>query len=165
MLVGDKLYESTETVAKAGNVIDQLKATVEFPDVRGLVNSGKLDFSDVLTIRMKAQRFRDWLQNESDRDRDAIIAYHNEVATEAGLVHGARKALNIFGVIGGGATGAYVGTLLGGPAGGALGGAAGSAVGYLAEVTSKLGANWRPVIFGHWLRHRIENVVRDRGDK
>lgn len=164
MLVGDKLFESTETIAKAGNVVDQLKTTVEFPDVRGLVNSGKLDFSDVLTIRKKAQRFRDWLQNESDRDRDAIIAYHNEVATEAGLVRGARKALNIFGVIGGGATGAYVGTLLGGPAGGALGGAAGGAVGYLADVAAKLGANWRPVIFGDWLRDRIEKEVHNRGD-
>ncbi len=80
-------------------------------------------------------------------------------------VRGARKALNIFGVIGGGATGAYVGTLLGGPAGGALGGAAGGAVGYLADVTSKIGANWRPVIFGDWLRDRIEKVVHNRGDE
>jgi hypothetical protein len=165
MLVGDKLYESAETVAKAGNIIEQMKTAVEFPDVRGLVNSGNLHLSDVLKIRKKAQRFRDWLQDESDRDRDAIIAYHNEVAIEAGMVRGARKALNLFGVIGGGATGAYVGTLLGGPAGGALGGAVGGAVGYLAEVTSKFGENWRPVVFGDWLQDRIEKVVHSRNDK
>lgn len=165
MLVGDKLYESTESVARAGAIIGQLKATVEFPDVRSLVNAGKLNFGDILKIRNKARRFRDWLQNESGRDRDAIIAYHNEIATEAGLVRGGRKALSIFGVLGGGATGAYVGTLMSGPAGGAFGAAAGSTVGYLADVASKLGGNWRPVVFGNWMQDRIAKLLSEKDNK
>ncbi len=77
VLVGDKLYESTERVAKAGAVIEELKAKVEFPNVRVLVNDGQLDLKEILKIRAKARKFRDWLQSESERDRDAIIAYHN----------------------------------------------------------------------------------------
>jgi hypothetical protein len=48
---------------------------------------------------------------------------------------------------------------LAGPGGAALGGAAGSAIGYLADITSKIGADWKPVVFGNWLRHRIEKVI------
>lgn len=166
MLVGDKLYESAEFVAKAGDVIEELKAAVEFPDVRALVNSGQLGISDILAIRKKAQRFRDWLQSESDRDRDAIIAYHNEIAREAGITRGARKMLKLFGVLGGGAVGALAGGAIANPVGGAVvGSAAGGAVGYLADVTSKLGADWKPVVFGDWLRDRIEKALDDREDK
>ena len=161
MLVGDKLYESTEKVAKAGGLIEELKAKVEFPDVRALVNDGKLGLADVLRIRKKAQRFRTWLQQEPERDRDALIAYHNEVARELGIVTAARKALSIFGAIGGGAAGALLGTAVAGPAGAALGGGAGSAIGYLADVVAKLGADWKPVVFGNWLRARIEKLVKD----
>jgi hypothetical protein len=159
LLVGDKLYESTQKVAKAGIVIEELKEEVEFPDVRTLVNDGKLDFQEILRIREKASKFRDWIQQESERDRNAIVAYHNETAREMGLVTTGRKALNIFGVIGGGAAGSVVGSALAGPGGAALGGAAGSAIGYLADITSKIGADWKPVVFGNWLRHRIEKVI------
>ena len=58
-LVGDKLYESSEKIAKAGRVIEELKAKVEIPDVRELVNSGQLSLSEILTIRGKARSFRD----------------------------------------------------------------------------------------------------------
>lgn len=159
MLVGDKLYESTERVAKAGAVIEELKAVVEFPDIRSLVNNRKLNFRDILAIRRKAQRFRDWLQTESERDRDAIIAYHNEVARETGLVTAGRKAISIFGLIGGGAGGPLIGAYMGGPVGAAVGGIAGSSIKYLTDLVSKIGEDWKPVVFGNWLRARIEALV------
>jgi hypothetical protein len=158
-LVGDKLYESVEEVAKAGRIVEELKDKVEFPDVRNLVNSGELSFADVMAIRGNAQKFRSWLQTESERDRDAIIAYHHEVAKESGYTRGGRMALNLFGILGGGASGAYLGTVLGGPVGGAVGGVAGSAVAYLAELTAKIGADWKPVVFGDWMRDRIRESI------
>lgn len=160
-LVGDKLYESTQRISKLGKIIEDLKVEVEFPDIRELVNSGKMDIDNLLKIRKQAKKFRAWLQQESERDRNAIIAYHNEVARESGIKTGARKAVSIFGILGGGAAGSLAGSLIAGPVGGAVGGAAGSAVGYLADVTSKIGSNWKPVIFGDWLRKRIEDVVND----
>lgn len=158
-LVGDKLYESTQRISKSGKIIEDLKVEVEFPDIRRHVNSGQMDLDNLLKIRKKAKKFRVWLQQESERDRNAIIAYHNEVAKESGIKTGARKALSIFGILGGGAAGSAAGSLIAGPVGGALGGVAGGAVGYLADVTSKLGTNWRPVVFGQWLRKRIEDVI------
>ena len=104
-LVGDKLYESAETIAKAGGLIEQLERTVEFPDIRQLVNSGVLGLTDLMVIRSKAAKFRVWLQQEAERDRDAIVAYHNEVARESGLKNAGRKALSMFGILCGGAIG------------------------------------------------------------
>jgi len=161
MLVGDKLYESTERVAKVGSVIEELKGEVEFPDVRSLVNAGKLSFQEVLRIRAKAHKFRGWLQQEGERDRSAIIAYHNETARDLGLVAAGRRGLKIFGVIGSGAVGSIVGSAVLGPGGGALAGAAGAGVGYLADVVAKLGADWKPVVFGSWLRDRIKKVIEE----
>ncbi|MEZ0123807.1 MAG: glycine zipper family protein [Candidatus Reddybacter sp.] len=160
-LVGDKLYESKERITKSGDIIEELKEKVEFPDIRGLVNSNKLTLREILKIREKSKRFRAWLQQENGRDRDAIIAYHNEVAKEIGIVTGARKALSIFGIIGGGATGSAVGATIAGPVGAAIGGATGSTIGYLADVSSKVGKDWKPVVFGGWLKERIEKVVAD----
>lgn len=161
VLVGDKLYESTEKVSKSGDIIEELKEKVEFPDIRQLVNSGQLSLNDIIKIRKKSKKFRLWLQQENDRDRDAIIAYHNEVAHESGIIKAGRKALSIFGVIGGGATGSAIGATVAGPIGGAIGAAAGSSVGYLADVTSKIGTDWKPIVFGDWLGDRIKKVVRD----
>jgi hypothetical protein len=156
-LVGDKLYESKERITKSGCIIEELKEEVEFPDIRGLVNANKLSLRDVLIIRKKAKKFRHWLQQENGRDRDALIAYHNEVAKEVGLIVGVRKALSIFGVIGG----SFVGVAVSTQAGDAIGAVAGSATAYLADVSSKIGKDWKPVVFGNWLRTRIEKVVAD----
>lgn len=163
-LVGDKLYESTEAIAKPGKVIEQLERTVEFPDIRQLVNDGRLAFADIMSIRAKAKKFREWLQQESERDRDAIVAYHNEVSRETGLVSAGRKALNLFGVLGGGAIGGVIGNAVAGPVGGALSGAAGSALTYLVEIASNYGTSWKPVIFGEWLRDRIEKNLKEGKD-
>jgi hypothetical protein len=121
-----------------------------------------MSFNDVLAIRKKSRRFREWLRAESDRDRDALIAYHNEVAKEAGFTRVGRRALNLFGLVGGGAVGGAVGAVVAGPVGGALGGAAGSAVGYLADLASKVGSGWKPVVFGNWMKERIEQFGKQR---
>lgn len=161
ILVGDKLYESKERIAKSGDIIEELKGKVEFPDIRALVNSDQLPLREILKIRDRAKKFRKWLQQENGRDRDAIIAYHNEVAKESGLVTAGRKTLSLFGVLGSGAVGSAVGAAVAGPGGAAIGGAAGSDFGYLADVSSKVGSDWKPVIFGGWLKERIEKVVAD----
>jgi len=159
VLVGDKLYESKERIAKSGDIIEVLKNKVELPDIRALVNSNQLELKDLLKIRRKAKKFRRWLQQENGRDRDEIIAYHNEVSEELRLVSGARKALSIFGVLGNGAIGSAIGATIAGVPGAALGAATGNAVGYLADVSSKYGKDWKPIIFGGWLKDRIEKVV------
>lgn len=161
-LVGDKLYQSTTVVHKSKDTLETLKTEVEFPDVRELVNQGRLGIDDILALRKHAKKFRDWLQSESDRDRNAIIAYHNEVAKVSGFVTSGRKFLNIFGYVGGSAIGAAVGATVGGIPGAAIGGAAGGATRYLMDIGSKAGANWRPVVFGDWLRDRIAKLDQGR---
>lgn len=158
VLVGDKLYESSKAANKTKETIESLKEKVEFPDIRFLVNGGKLGVKDILFLRKKAKRFRTWLQTGAERDRDAIIAYHHEVAKETNLTKYGRKALSLFGFIGGGALGGGLGASLAGPSGAALGGAAGGAFSYLLDVGSKLGQEWKPVIFGEWLKERIIKI-------
>jgi hypothetical protein len=160
-LVGDKLYESNHTRIKCGDVIETLKEKVDFPDLRYFVNANELSLKEIIKIRKKARRFREWLQVESDRDLYAIIAYHHEVAKESGFIKCSRKAINLFGVLGGGAAGSLLGSSISGTAGAAIGGIVGSGVGYLADIASKLGSDWRPVIFGNWAKDRIEKVLKD----
>jgi len=158
-LVGDKLYESATKIDKSKSIIEDLKGKVEFPDIRKFVNEGVIGFDEVMVLRNKSIKFRKWLQYEGDRDRDAIIAYHHEFAKESKITKLTRHSLNIFGVIAGGAAGAAIGSSLTGPVGGAIGGATGSSIGYLTNVASKLGGDWKPVVFGNWARGRIENIV------
>jgi hypothetical protein len=160
VLVGDKLYESIHTSTQTGDVIEVLKEKVDFPDIRHFVNENKISLNEVVKIRKKARRFREWLQIESDRDRDAIIAYHHEVAKESGLIRHGRKVINLFGVLGGPA-GSLIGDSVFGPPGGvAIGGIVGGGVGYLANIASKLRKDWKPVVFGNWARDRIEKLMR-----
>jgi len=160
-LVGDKLYEAPQKVAKAGIVIEELKAQVEFPDIKQLVNDGSLNLEEILIIRKKAKKFRDWLQSEAERDRDTIIAYHNEVGKELRLISAGRSTLNMLGVLGSPALGSIIGATVSGSAGAALGGAVGSGAGYLLSLASKLGADWKPIVFGDWLSEHIKMLVKD----
>jgi hypothetical protein len=163
ILVGDKLYESAYSVYKTSSIIQELRAEVEFPDVRRLVNENKLKLGDILTIRSKATKFRKWLQAEGERDRNAIIAYHNEVARELGIISYGKKALELFGIIGGSAIGAYIGEVVSGHIGVPLGAGAGSTVAYLLGIGSKIGSDWKPVVFGKWMSDRIAKLVEERG--
>jgi hypothetical protein len=159
-LVGNKLAETERRLA-VQDCIESLEERVEFPDIRSLVNDGQLSFVEVVRIRKHALRFRKWLQEEGDRDRDAIIAYHHEVAEESGITAGARKVLSLFGVLGGGAIGAYLGADQG-ALGSAIGGAAGSGATYLADLVAKFGEGWRPVVFGRWLKSHIRSHLDRR---
>ena len=161
-LIGDKMYECSQALDKTSNIISNLQKEVEFPNIRSLVNDGKIDLKEIFRIRKRARKFRAWLQNESERDHNAIFAYHHEVTKELGYVKGTRKVLSLFGVLGSGATGSVIGSVLAGPAGAAIGGAAGSATGYVLDVASKIGAGWKPVVFGNWLKERIEKIVHSR---
>jgi hypothetical protein len=157
-LVGDKLFESVSQNQKLKTIIESLHEEVEFPSIRKLVNTGVLKLNDVIEIRRKAVRFRKWLQQESDRDRNAILAYHNELAQETGLVKFGRNSLRMFGILGGGALGGAIGGAVAGPVGGLAGGLAGSALTFTTEVCAKVGADWKPVVFGSWLEGRIKRL-------
>jgi hypothetical protein len=159
-LVGDKLYESHFRKTKIKENIGQLNQEVDFPNVRKLVNDGKLDLQEILRIRKKAKRFRDWLQNESDRDRNAIIAYHNEVARDAGIISMGRKTLRVFGILGIPIAGALAVKAY--PEAALITGSISAGTKYLVDVASKIGENWKPVVFGNWVRDRIEKILKEK---
>ncbi|HHT9125823.1 MAG TPA: hypothetical protein ACFYD6_08395 [Candidatus Brocadiia bacterium] len=159
-LVGDKLYEVGYRVMKTKDIIEKLIVEVEFPDVRSLVNTGKLNLDDILLFRKKAIRFRKWLQQEGERDRNAIIAYHNEIAKEVGLSSYGRKSLRLFGLLGGPAVGSLIRGAIADIPGAVVGSMAGKGCEYLIDLASKLGTGWKPVIFGDWMRDRIEKILK-----
>ncbi len=165
-VAGNKLYEASRTTVKTKDVIEQLQAEVAFPDLRKLVNQGQVSFKEVLKIRRKAKKFREWLQSESDRDRNALIAYHHEVAKESGFIKGSRKTLNLFGAIGMSAatilikeainksshsidptTDAIIASVVGG------------GTKYLLDLANKMGADWKPVVFGNWYGDQIIKLL------
>ena len=164
-LIGDKLYESGERLARTQEIIEQLEAEVEFPAIRQLVNDERIGLGAVLQLRRKGHRFRRWLQDESDRDRNALIAYHHEVAKESGWVEGGRRALNLFGVLGSAAVGAGIGAAVAGIPGAVTGAVVGEGVKYVVDLASKLNQDWRPVVFGNWARDRIRELLSRSRDK
>jgi len=158
-VVGNKFEEAEEKINKAENVIDELKARVEFPDIRSLVNNGLLGVEEIFNIRIHAEKFRIWLQQEGERDRDAIIAYHNEVTRASGISKSVSSTLKLFGIITGGlASPAYqlitndlstTSNLVAGGAGIMLGG-------FLNNVASSISKDWRPVVFGEWIKKELK---------
>lgn len=153
-LVRNKLDESCAQT-KGQAILDELKGEVEFPNIRELVNSGQIGLDDILHIRKHAKRFRKWLQEEGDRDRNAILAYHHEVAKESGLTKVGRHTVQIFAVLGGASTGAAIGATLGGATGAAVGAVAGRSLTYILEVASKINEGWKPSVFGNWLKKQM----------
>lgn len=156
-----KFSEVDLRMEKKSQIIEELQKEVEFPDIRRLVNTGKIGWDQVMEFRKKGKRFRDWLNTEGERDRNAIIAYHEEVAKECGILSAGRKSLSLFGVLGCAATSTYVGGIVGGPpgavAGAVVGAAAGETVKYVFDVASKLNADWKPVVFGRWLKNQLKD--------
>lgn len=155
-VVMDKLDESTSRTIKPSSIIKILEKEVEFPDIRKLINSEILTFKDIVEIRKKSKNFRNWIQDESERDRNALFAYQNEVNIESGLSKFGKKSLSAFGVVGGGTAGGVIGSLIAGPIGGAIGGGVGSGIPYLMDLALKIDENWKPVIFGNWLIEYVE---------
>jgi hypothetical protein len=167
MAVGDKLFEITREESDPGKierVIDELEIRVEFPDVRRYVNDDRIDFDRALGIRKKASRFRKWLQSEAEHDRDAIIAYHSEIAKQSGFGGMGRRALRLFGFVGGTVMGATIGHDV---SHGALGGVAGhlaqrgleKGVDFLFDLGANVGVDWKPICFGDWYKTKIKSLL------
>jgi hypothetical protein len=164
LLVGDKLYESGQRLARPQEFVEQLEAEVEFPNVRELVNSQQIGLAEVLELRRKGGRFRRWLQDESERDRNAIIAYHNEAAKESGWIKAGRRGLKLFGVLGGAAANVVVKQYVPGAEGVLAAAAAGAGIKYVTDLASKINENWRPVVFGNWASSRIKKWLSKQRD-
>jgi hypothetical protein len=130
-----------------------------------------LTFADVLTLRRKSRRFRQWLQTQADRDTNALVAYHHEIAVESGLTKFTRKTLRAFGMLTGAAAGAYAASALIGPnavpplaaAGAGMGGKAiEESVTFVFDVAGRLDEDWKPVVFGNWAREFVRKASTSR---
>lgn len=176
-IIGNKLYEISDLEIskrdiKTQNVIEDLKIEVEFPNLHSLVNKGEIDFAKVLEIRKKGKRFREWLQSEAERDRNAFWAYHNEVARETGLTKNVRRTLNLFGFVTSSTLGGVVGhSLSNNPLGTTLGVTAGIVANEVIKQTARkvseklfdyganIGKDWKPVCFGNWYNEEITRLL------
>ena len=165
IVTGDKLYETGFRVLKTNSIVDTLQKAVEFPNVRNLVNEAKLNLDDVLLIRNNAGKFRNWLQMEGERDRDALIAYHNEVAKDSGFTKINRSVLNIFGIMSGAVIGSVVESKMPGLSGAAIGATAAVGTEYLFDIARKINQDWKPIVFGDWMKNRIEFLLDDLKEK
>lgn len=180
-IIGNKLYEIgdleiSKRNIKAQNVIEDLKIEVEFPDLHPLVNRGEIDFVKVLEIRKKGKRFREWLQSEVERDRNAFWAYHNEIAKESGFTKNMRRSLNLFGFVTSTALGGLVGHYLSdNPISSAVGGITTGIVAneVIKQTTRKvseklfdygagIGKDWKPVCFGKWYNDEISKLLKSK---
>jgi hypothetical protein len=158
-LVGDKLYESHLRNTKVKETVDELTEEVEFPNIRRLVNDGKIGLNEILKIRKRAKNFRLWLQSESDRDRNAIIAYHNETAKQLGISTLGRKTLRMFGILGFTLAETYLTFTYTDLPTALITGAAST---FLVDIASKMEEDWKPVVFGNWVRDRIRNFLKEK---
>jgi hypothetical protein len=157
--------EATKAI-KIGSNIERLKQQVAFPDVRELVNQVYIRISNIIEWRPKATRFRAWLQDTSERDIDAIIAYHNEMGKQIGIGSGLKKILKLFGWVTGGAIGQAAGHVFD-PAQGntsiwltLLGAGLGEAATSIVEDSIDR-PPWKPTVFGDWLGDRIKTLLRE----
>lgn len=155
-LVGNAIAAADARQTRVSGVLQELVSEVDFPDVRFLVNGGKISLREVLRLRAKGGQFRTWLQDEGERDRNALIRYHNEVARESGTRSTFRRMLRLFGYGVGPAAEYFV------PGGkGLLAGVAGTA---LADaLVRRLESNWRPVVFGNWAADYVRRQAAARG--
>ncbi|MDQ3750405.1 MAG: hypothetical protein M3367_15530 [Acidobacteriota bacterium] len=156
--------ENQQRQIKIEKIIEKLEAKVEFPNLRRFVNEGKIDFKKVIEIRKKAKQFRYWLQSETERDRDAIIAYHNEVAKASGFTNVGKSVLKIFGVLA--SVGFSVGTeiyfkeydIVSKEMAKKFGS---KAVETLTDnISKKIFKEWKPVCFGDWYRDEIAEFLK-----
>ena len=157
-VLGNRLRVADERIVKTQQLLENLHVQVDFPDVRALVNARKLDLDFVLSARRHGERFRTWLQQESERDRDALIAYHHEVGRAVGWRGVAASALKVFGYITrvGGYGTALAASAHSQPALGVAGTAAAGASELITSVSRRIAEEWRPVIFGDWIRKSVD---------
>jgi hypothetical protein len=151
-----KLEEGSKR-AKARAIISELITRVEFPDVRNLVNHGKIGVGETLALRECATKFRSWLRSETSFDRDAVLAYLGELSAGSGWTKDLGKFVRLIGLVGGTAAGAA----LAGPLGAVGGALTGEALKYLTDLATKVDGGWSPKVFGQVARNEIERAVRE----
>jgi hypothetical protein len=152
-VIGNKMETVDLQLSSHQGLVENLELQVDFPDIRAGVNSGQLDLGLVLEARKRGARFRQWLQREAERDRDALVAYHNEVAEASGLRQGVARALRLFGYVGPIAAGS-VAVVAPSVETGLLTVAAGGSSPFVVGLANRVAADWRPVVFGNWLRRK-----------
>lgn len=149
-VVGNKLFEVDQSTNKPQKVISKLTEKVEYPNIRELVNQGIIDIDLVMKVRSHSSKFRKWLQQESERDRDEIVAYHQEVTKTSGITKFTSSTLKLFGNLlqyGPPFYAAIDPTPLTGVivAGANIGGSFAKSIG------ETIGKDWKPLVFGDWV--------------
>lgn len=149
-VVGNKLFEVEQSTNKSQKTISKLTEKVEYPNIRELTNQRIIDIDLIMKIRNHGSKFRGWLQQESERDRDEIVAYHQEVTKASGITKFTSSTLKLFGNL-----------LQYGPpfytavdqtpltrviaAGANIGGS------FAKNIGESLEKDWKPVVFGDWV--------------
>ena len=141
-----------------------MNESVNFPSIIDLANRNFIDLEKLLEIRKKAKRFRKWLQEISERDKDAIISYHTEVAKETGLTKFGKSMLNLFGDMGTATIGTYLGYTANDIQGVILAGLVTSNIHFVLRNILDKKCEWKPIIFGEWLKGRLSNYTLPNQD-
>ncbi|MGC2238635.1 MAG: hypothetical protein WA584_20950 [Pyrinomonadaceae bacterium] len=184
-IIGNKLYEindfeiSKDSVRKQ-NLVDKLENIVRFPDLHSLINQNQIDFNQVLKIRKKAKKMREWLQQtdvDLDSDFQIFEAYLNEAAKESGFTKNIRRSLHVFGFVASTAIGGLVGhSMSDNPLSTTVGAATGSIANEVIKQSSRklseklfdygadIGKDWKPVCFGNWYKKRIVELLKDSNE-
>lgn len=179
-IVGDKLSQiaSVDRPNRRQAIVERLETTVNFPEVKKLVNTGQIEFSTVINLRKRSKRFRSWLQStrHGEAQWEVFQAYHNEVALESGFVRSTRHALKIFGALTGAAAGASAGYAVSkmteDPSTGITAATAATAAAVVSKLVEEIpnkildygaeyGRSWTPRCFGDWMDKRIAKDLTD----
>lgn len=168
-VIGNKLYESSNVeISKLRldiqNLIENLQIQTEFPDIKYYVNSNQIRFDKVLEIRKKA-KFQEWLKNDAVKDTNALIASHNEVTKDAGLINAEKhKILKLFGVLGAVHFSLFENEIYPKDAENKLILAENKSGLFLESVGEKLLSSWNPICFGEWYKDEIATVLKQQDD-
>ena len=153
-----KLSEGS-VAARAQGIVEELVTRAEFPNVRRLVLSGRIGPREVLELRRHAARFRKWLSSEKSLERDAVLAYLGQIASDAGWRKELGTVIGVLGMAGGVVSGVLSAPVLG-PLGGAI---AGVGTQFVLDVGRRVVEGWKPVVFGNFARARIERALGEDG--
>ena len=156
-IVGDKLFEANQAASKSQTktrtFIRRLELKAAFPDIRPHVNLDKIDFDKVLRFRRnpKTKKFRRFLKNEADVERDALVAYMDEAAFASGFTKVRKRILPLLSAVSG---------VTGGAIGSTKGAIIGGAASYLLNIGANIATDWKPKMFGDWYSAQIANLLK-----
>lgn len=160
----EKLLEASLVSNRSESDVSILKYEADFPDVRLLVNEGRLTAADIVAIRPSCARFRKWLGERGPRDASAIVAYHEEAASLLGLSNGAKRLLRMVGLtVAGTALGFVAAKYSHDPSTSLVTGAAvGPVSEYLLGLSNGFKTGWSPAVFNAELSSRIRDALSAR---